>query len=156
MFSDFIGSREYLVEGADRDADGTSRACRLALDQLVIVATYSLRAEVVRVESSADLPVFEGTRSRGRDLIKQYIALTKPRVISLLLFTTLATCSLPHAVGRRLAVPCRGDRRLLGGGGANAINMVIDRDIDGTMKRTAKRPTVTQTSLLPTRSRSDL
>jgi protoheme IX farnesyltransferase len=29
-------------------------------------------------------------------------------------------------------------------GAANAINMVIDRDIDGTMKRTAKRPTVTQ------------
>ncbi len=112
---------------------------------VVIVASYSLREGVIRVESSADLPVFEGERSQGRALLKQYIALTKPRVISLLLFTTLATMFIAARgwPGGWLftAVAIGG---YLSAGAANAINMVIDRDIDGTMKRTSTRPTVTQ------------
>ncbi len=82
---------------------------------------------------------------KGRDLIKAYVALTKPRVISLLLFTTMTAMiaakgawpgfwlfTLVSVAGYMVA------------GAANAINMVIDRDIDISMKRTAKRPTVTQ------------
>jgi len=82
---------------------------------------------------------------RGRALVGAYIALTKPRVISLLLFTTLTA-----AVAARGEWPGLGLMTALffGGymaaGAANAINMVIDRDIDLTMKRTATRPTVTQ------------
>jgi protoheme IX farnesyltransferase len=66
-------------------------------------------------------------------------------VISLLLFTTI-TAMFAAAGGwpglwLLLWVSIGG---YMSAGAANTINMVIDRDIDGTMKRTAKRPTVTQ------------
>jgi protoheme IX farnesyltransferase len=77
---------------------------------------------------------------------KDYLALTKPRVISLLLFTTLAAMFIAArgwpGTELFLAVAVGG---YMAAGAANAINMVVDRDIDGRMKRTAKRPTVTQT-----------
>ncbi len=84
----------------------------------------------------------------GKSLIREYVALTKPRVISLLLFTTLMAMYAAHdaehpypSLWLVLAVAFGG---YMAAGAANAINMVIDRDIDGTMKRTASRPTVTQ------------
>ena len=73
-----------------------------------------------------------------------YVALTKPRIIELLLVTTLPTMILAQAgmPGVWLMITT-----LLGGtlaaGGANAINMYVDRDIDKLMHRTAKRPLVT-------------
>jgi protoheme IX farnesyltransferase len=81
---------------------------------------------------------------------KDYVALTKPRVISLLLFTTLAAMFIArptfilegwHGVALLIAVTIGG---YMAAGAANAINMVIDRDIDGRMKRTSTRPTATQ------------
>lgn len=72
------------------------------------------------------------------------MALTKPRIIELLLVTTLPTMF----VARR-GVPAFGliAATLVGGalaaGGANAINMVVDRDIDRVMHRTRHRPLVT-------------
>lgn len=84
---------------------------------------------------------------------KDYLALTKPRVISLLLFTTLtamfiaANATHRVTIGLFLAVAVGG---YAAAGAANAFNMVIDRDIDQRMKRTAQRPTVTQT--IPTRN----
>lgn len=78
---------------------------------------------------------------------KDYLALTKPRVISLLLFTTLATLYIasdahhPVTVFLFLAVMVGG---YMSAGAANTINMVIDRDIDARMERTSERPTVTQ------------
>lgn len=76
---------------------------------------------------------------------KDYVALTKPRVISLLLFTTLTAMVIaaggwPGTV-LFLAVAIGG---YMSAGAANAINMVIDRDIDVRMERTSLRPTVTQ------------
>jgi protoheme IX farnesyltransferase len=81
----------------------------------------------------------------GRATWRDYVALTKPRVISLLLFTTL-TAMVIAAGGWPgtflfVAVAVGG---YLSAGAANAINMVIDRDIDGRMRRTARRPTVTR------------
>ncbi|MBS1704266.1 MAG: protoheme IX farnesyltransferase [Armatimonadetes bacterium] len=78
-------------------------------------------------------------------LWKAYIALTKPRVISLLLFTTYAAAFIA-ARGwpggwLMLALTIGG---YFAAGAANAINMVYDRDIDIRMARTATRPTVTQ------------
>ncbi|MCC6731438.1 MAG: protoheme IX farnesyltransferase [Chthonomonadales bacterium] len=81
---------------------------------------------------------------RGSPTWRDYVALTKPRVISLLLFTTLATMFIAEGGWPGgwllLAVSVGG---YLAAGSANAINMVIDRDIDGRMRRTAERPTVT-------------
>jgi len=58
-----------LVEGAIAMQMAHLVLADLLWISLVIVATYSLRAEVVRVESSADLPVSKERGSRGRDLI---------------------------------------------------------------------------------------
>ncbi len=73
-----------------------------------------------------------------------YIALTKPRIIELLLITTLPTMILAE---RGLPPLWLMVATLLGGalaaGGANAINMYVDRDIDKLMHRTRSRPLVT-------------
>ena len=73
-----------------------------------------------------------------------YVALTKPRLIELLLITTLPTMIVAQRglppVGLMAATLLGG---ALAAGGANAINMFIDRDIDKLMHRTAKRPLVT-------------
>jgi heme o synthase len=76
--------------------------------------------------------------------VSAYVALTKPRIIELLLVTTLPTM----VVAQRglppvwlMAVTMAGGS--LAAGGANAINMVVDRDIDAQMKRTQNRPLVT-------------
>jgi protoheme IX farnesyltransferase len=76
--------------------------------------------------------------------LRGFVALTKPRIIELLLVTTLPTM----IVARRglpsgwliLATLAGGT---LSAGGANATNMYLDRDIDAIMKRTSKRPLVT-------------
>jgi protoheme IX farnesyltransferase len=82
--------------------------------------------------------------------VNAYIALTKPRVISLLLFTTLTAAVAAKGewpgTWLFLAVAVGG---YMSAGAANAINMVIDRDIDLSMKRTATRPTVTQSISSP-------
>jgi protoheme IX farnesyltransferase len=76
--------------------------------------------------------------------LKAYVALTKPRIIELLLITTVPTMvvaarGLPP-VWLIVATVVGGT---LAAGGANAINMYVDRDIDALMKRTEKRPLVT-------------
>jgi len=81
--------------------------------------------------------------SFGR-VFKAYVALTKPRVIELLLVTTapvmvLAERGLPN-IWLVLATVFGG---ALSAGSANAFNMVIDRDIDTVMGRTQSRPLVT-------------
>jgi len=73
-----------------------------------------------------------------------YIALTKPRIIELLLITTVPTMVVAAAGWPDwwlIAVTLLGGS--LAAGGANAINMYIDRDIDKLMKRTQTRPLVT-------------
>ncbi len=75
--------------------------------------------------------------------MKAYVALMKLRVVELLLITTVPTMVVAKGGWPSLALVLW---TLLGGtlaaGGANAINMVIDRDIDRLMERTKKRPLV--------------
>jgi protoheme IX farnesyltransferase len=73
-----------------------------------------------------------------------YVALTKPRIIELLLVTTVPTMFVAErgvpSVWLMLVTLVGGT---LAAGGANAINMYVDRDIDRIMKRTQHRPLVT-------------
>jgi protoheme IX farnesyltransferase len=73
-----------------------------------------------------------------------YVALMKLRVVELLLITTLPTMVLAEKGWPSWSLV---GVTLLGGtlaaGGANAINMVVDRDIDALMERTKTRPLVT-------------
>jgi protoheme IX farnesyltransferase len=77
-------------------------------------------------------------------VIGGYIALTKPRIIELLLITTVPTMVVAEdgwpSLGLILITLVGGS---LAAGGANAINMYIDRDIDALMERTKTRPLVT-------------
>jgi protoheme IX farnesyltransferase len=72
-------------------------------------------------------------------LLRDMVMLTKPRIISLLLVTTLAPMFVAGNPGWLLCVVV-----LVGGylmaGGANAVNMYLDRDIDTQMSRTRLRP----------------
>ncbi|MEZ5407547.1 MAG: heme o synthase [Acidimicrobiales bacterium] len=73
-----------------------------------------------------------------------FVALTKPRIIELLLVTTVPTMVLAQrglpSLSLVVATVVGGT---LAAGGANAYNMYLDRDIDAVMKRTANRPLVT-------------
>src|SRR5215210_3617001 len=86
------------------------------------------------------VPVAVPTRSK----VAAYVALTKPRIIELLLVTTV-----PAMIVAERGMPATWliMATLVGGtlaaAGANATNMVIDRDIDKLMKRTSTRPLVT-------------
>ncbi|MGH3759391.1 heme o synthase [Actinophytocola sp.] len=81
-----------------------------------------------------------GTRRR-RDVLLAYIALTKPRIIELLLVTTVPAMML---AARGIPSPWLVFATLFGGtmaaGSANALNCVVDADIDAVMKRTRSRP----------------
>ncbi len=92
---------------------------------------------------SSQAPALAGQRA-GWSTVGAYVALTKPRIIELLLVTTLPTMVVAQrglpSLWLMLATLVGG---ALAAGGANAINMVVDRDIDKLMKRTKARPLVT-------------
>jgi len=72
-------------------------------------------------------------------LLRDYLTLTKPKVQSLLLFTTITTMYVAGSPSLELVfLTCLGGA--LSAGGAGAINHAVDRDIDRTMARTADRP----------------
>ncbi|MHB1431984.1 MAG: heme o synthase [Streptosporangiaceae bacterium] len=105
-------------------------------------------------QATSALPVATGHAAAGTDssqagrrsiafLAKSLFALTKPRIIELLLVTTLPTMllarrGLPSVT--LMAVTLAGGA--LAAGGANTINCYIDRDIDAVMRRTSRRPLV--------------
>ena len=85
-----------------------------------------------------------GAAHGPRTKVGAFIALTKPRIIELLLVTTIPTMILAEeglaSIGLMAATLVGG---ALADGGANAINMFVDRDIDRLMPRTQHRPLVT-------------
>jgi heme o synthase len=102
----------------------------------LLLATRRLRTSEVRAPQRA-----EDREPGPLDTLRAYIALTKPRIIELLLVTTVPTMVLAHGGlphwWLMTAVVLGGT---LAAGGANAINMYVDRDIDDLMRRTRHRP----------------
>lgn len=111
----------------------TAAALWAALITLVLAAGLERDLAVVSVG--------EGQRMTFRQRFKDYLTLTKPVIVILLLVTTYAGMVVG---GRGLPSLSLTFLTLLGGalaaGGSSAINQYIDRDLDKNMQRTAKRP----------------
>ncbi len=103
---------------------------------VALFSTLVLLAGLTAAEQGA--PV----RSRGwRQTARDYLALTKPRIVLLLLATTATTMLV--AAGRHLSLALLAYTMLggaLAAGAANAVNMYWDRDVDAVMARTRRRP----------------
>jgi protoheme IX farnesyltransferase len=80
-------------------------------------------------------------RPSARAVVRAYVALTKPRIVELLLVTTVPAMLLArHRVPSVLLMLVVLVGGALAAGAANALNCYIDRDIDPLMRRTSKRP----------------
>ncbi len=123
--------------------DTWARATHVALSAAIWAVLVALAA----LARWARVPEPDVVRSNGhaqrswREQVGAYFALTKPRIIELLLITTVPAMMLAER-----GVPPLGlmAATLLGGsmaaGSANAINCYLDRDIDEVMRRTRRRP----------------
>jgi protoheme IX farnesyltransferase len=124
------------------------RASHVAMSALVWASVVALAvtarrepsAEALRAAEADDAEAAAGPRSLP-DSVNAYLALTKPRIIVLLLITTVPAMILAAAgfpsIWLVLATLIGGT---LAAGSANAINMYLDRDIDQVMRRTRQRP----------------
>ena len=94
-------------------------------------------------EHATAAPTTSAAAPRKRSVLAAYLALTKPRVIELLLVTTIPAMFLAE---RGIPSPWLVLVTLVGGamsaGSANALNCVADSDIDAVMHRTKSRPLV--------------
>ena len=83
---------------------------------------------------------YASRRAQSRAASRDYIALLKPRVMSLVVFTALVGLAVApgslHPVTAFTALLCIA----VGAGASGALNMWYDADIDAVMTRTAKRP----------------
>ncbi len=85
-----------------------------------------------------------GTAGARLTTVRAYVALTKPRIIELLLVTTLPAMVLAaHGLPGWRVVLATMIGGTLAAGSANALNCFVDRDIDAMMRRTGHRPLAT-------------
>ncbi|GAA5191799.1 heme o synthase [Rugosimonospora acidiphila] len=100
-------------------------------------ASVPLTAQPIPVAELVAAPQRSGLRA----VVGSYLALTKPRIVELLLITTVPAMFLARnrvsPLWLTLVVLVGG---ALAAGAANALNCYIDRDIDQVMKRTSRRP----------------
>ena len=120
-----------------------SRLAHLGLGALVWAALAVLAALVVRLPPSkpVEAQAEKAARVETPSLLKDYVSLTKPGVISLLIFTTFAAMYITPLGAPSLWLVVW---TLIGGwlmpAGAHALNCYFDRDIDVLMGRTGRRP----------------
>ncbi|HEY0017808.1 MAG TPA: heme o synthase [Longimicrobium sp.] len=113
----------------------------LVPDGFPVPAPVTPPSDMTTATQRAGMAAAQSGAGGVRQLLRDYVTLTKPRIISLLLVTTwapmvIATRGWPN--GWTLLWTMIGG--YLMAGGANAINMYIDRDIDAHMPRTKLRP----------------
>jgi protoheme IX farnesyltransferase len=121
------------------------RAAHVGLSALIWASTVALTVFARREPDEERAPVtLDGSpseRTSARDVVGAYVALTKPRIIVLLLITTVPAMVLAAgAVPSLWLVAATLVGGTLSAGSANAINMYLDRDIDEVMRRTRGRP----------------
>ncbi|HEY8489961.1 MAG TPA: heme o synthase, partial [Dehalococcoidia bacterium] len=110
---------------------------------LAMVVLAVLAYQLPLGEPEAEEPEAPAGESRRglRDTIRAYVALSKPRIIFLLLVTTVPAMVLAQ---EGMPSPWLILATLIGGtlaaGGAHAVNCYVDRDIDRVMSRTQRRP----------------
>ncbi len=112
----------------------------MSLSGVCVTAVESRPAAVSGASTSSPGPNRRPVRAR----VMAFVALTKPRIIELLLITTVPVMFLAEQGVPDLSLvllTCLGG--YLSAGGANALNMWYDRDIDALMDRTSQRPLVT-------------
>ena len=117
------------------------RALHLLVGSLVWAALVHLVFRSARTPAASPAESVADGVLRGPSLLADLVTLTKPRIISLLLVTTIAPMFITPAglpTWRQLLWVLVGG--YLMAGGANAINMWFDRDIDTRMSRTRLRP----------------
>ena len=92
------------------------------------------------MSSSTVIPAARTSAAAGvRQVAADYFELTKPKVQTLLLFTTITSMEIAGSPKvSKIALCCLGG--YMSAGGAGAVNHYYDRDIDAAMKRTASRP----------------
>jgi heme o synthase len=92
------------------------------------------------MSSSTVIPAARTSAATGvRQVAADYFELTKPKVQTLLLFTTITSMEIAgNPKVSKIALCCLGG--YMSAGGAGAVNHYYDRDIDAKMKRTATRP----------------
>lgn len=119
-------------------ATNTTNATDTVTEPHATIQDAAALASASTTSSSEETETTQTTRATWRD----YLALTKPKVISLLLWTTITAMFMaqggwPH-FWLIVVVSVAG---YASAGSAGVFNMIIDRDIDLKMARTAKRPT---------------
>jgi protoheme IX farnesyltransferase len=141
---------QVLVGGANvlTELATWARASHVAISALIWATVVALTV-AARVEPSGDRTPDRETAPETEDVkpptmgdtIRAYVALTKPRIIVLLLIITVPAMVLAAGTIPSLALIVV---TLIGGtlaaGAANAMNMYLDRDIDQVMRRTRQRP----------------
>ncbi|MBX3111062.1 MAG: heme o synthase [Fimbriimonadaceae bacterium] len=142
----YVGQFVFGIANLIVSAPVWMQLVHLALAVSGWIALVLLCANALGVSWSAQDDVHEAPaepRSLG-ETVKAYIALTKPRIISLLLFTTIAAMVIAKGGWPdwwlTLWVTVGG---YMAAGAANAFNMIVEQDIDVAMERTSHRPTVT-------------
>lgn len=130
-----------LAAGGNHLSTQASRLAHLGVGALAWAAVVALATLVVRVPPTRIEAAPVEAAARQPSLLKDYVSLTKPGVISLLIFTTFAGMFItPNGVPNVWLVFWT----ILGGwlmpAGAHALNCYFDRDIDVLMGRTGRRP----------------
>ncbi len=105
-------------------------------------APAPVRASAEVTDRPGSPPAHQGSMSRSPlDVVSAYVALTKPRIVELLLLTTVPVMFLAEqgvpSLWLVLATVVGGT---MAAGSANALNCVVDADIDEQMQRTRRRP----------------
>lgn len=122
----------------------SARVAHLAVGALTWSVVVVLATLVVRIPPVQTTPARDATRhttTPALALLLDYVSLTKPRVITLLIFTTLAAMFItPEGVPNLSLIVWTMVGGWLMPAGAHALNCYFDRDIDSKMGRTSRRP----------------